>query len=192
MKFSSTVILKLVFSGECFLTMVTFERGAKVSIILVFRVENYHTIFTCNWFFLAWIFTNVSGGHISVKVMKGFHPSLVPDGGHRERGLRRWIPQLFRFLMFHPNVLLEPLFRSCSIFTLVTLWSLSNSFITTGNPRWRALLCFLAMNSTLRLAFLRSVEGLAFFLINGLVTALLPVSRAKVKSGPTESEKLKA
>ena len=132
MKFSSTVILKLVFSVECFLTMVTFERGAKVSIILVFRVENYQTIFTCNWFFLAWIFTNVSGGHIPVIVVTCFHPSLVPDGGHRERGLRRWIPQLLRFLVFHPNVLLEPLFRSCSIFTLVTLWSLGNSCITSG------------------------------------------------------------
>ena len=85
MEFSSTVILKLVFSVECFLTMVTFERGAKVIHKLVFTVECYLTIVTSarfHWFFLAWIFTNVSGGHIPVTVVAGFHPSLVPDGGH--------------------------------------------------------------------------------------------------------------
>ena len=50
-----------------------------------------------------------------------------------------------------------------------------------------------AMNSALRLAFLRSVEGLAFFFVPWVftVTALLLVSREKVKSGPMETEKLK-
>ena len=51
------------------------------------------------------------------------------------------------------------------------------------------LCCFLALNSSLRLAFLRSVEGLAFFLVNGAL--LLVVSKEKEKVGPTEREKLK-
>ena len=49
--------------------------------------------------------------------------------------------------------------------------------------------CFLALNSSLRLAFLRSVEGLGFFLVHGAL--LLVVSKEKEKEGPTEREKLK-
>ena len=53
------------------------------------------------------------------------------------------------------------------------------------------LCCFFAINSSLRLAFLLRVEGLAFFLITWLFTPLLLESREKVKSGPREREKLK-
>ena len=49
--------------------------------------------------------------------------------------------------------------------------------------------CFLALNSSLRLAFLLSVEGLGFFLVLGAL--LLVVSKEKEKVGPTEREKLK-
>ena len=45
---------------------------------------------------------------------------------------------------------------------------------------------FLAKNSSLRLAFLRSVEGLAFFFWDWLFTALLLVSREKEKPEPVE------
>ena len=51
------------------------------------------------------------------------------------------------------------------------------------------LCCFLALNSSLRLAFLLSVEGLGFFLVLGAL--LLVVSKEKEKVGPTEREKLK-
>ena len=53
--------------------------------------------------------------------------------------------------------------------------------------------CFLAKNSFLRLAFLRSVEGLAFFFWDWLLvfTALLLVSREKEKPEPVEMEMLK-
>ena len=49
----------------------------------------------------------------------------------------------------------------------------------------------MALNSALRLAFLRSVEGLDLFLVPWVFTALLLVSREKEKSGPMEREKLK-
>ena len=49
--------------------------------------------------------------------------------------------------------------------------------------------CFLALNSSLRLALLRSGEGLGFFLGRG--APLLVVSKEKEKVGPTEREKLK-
>ena len=48
----------------------------------------------------------------------------------------------------------------------------------------------MALNSALRLAFLRSVEGLALFLVL-VFTALLLVSREKENSDPMEREKLK-
>ena len=53
---------------------------------------------------------------------------------------------------------------------------------------------FLAKNSFLRLAFLRSVEGLAFFFWDWLLvfTALLLVSREKEKPEPVEMEMLKS
>ena len=49
----------------------------------------------------------------------------------------------------------------------------------------------MAKNSSLRLAFLRSVEGLAFFLGDWLGDALLLVSREKEKPEPVEIEMLK-
>ena len=51
------------------------------------------------------------------------------------------------------------------------------------------LCCFLWLNSSLRLAFLLSVEGLAFFLVPG---TLLLVSKEKEKVGPIARDKLKA
>ena len=72
-------------------------------------------------------------------------------------------------------------------------WSHFGALATAFSPleiRDGVLCCFFAINSSLRLAFLRSVEGLAFFLILWLVTALLLVSREKAKSGPMEREKL--
>ena len=50
--------------------------------------------------------------------------------------------------------------------------------------------CFRCKYSSLRLAFLLRVEGLAFFLITGLAAFLL-VSKEKEKSGPMVKEKLK-
>ena len=52
--------------------------------------------------------------------------------------------------------------------------------------------CFFFANSSLRLAFLRSVEGLALFLVPDSSIALLLVSREKEKFGPITMEKLKA
>ena len=52
--------------------------------------------------------------------------------------------------------------------------------------------CFLARNSALLLAFLRRVEGLAFFLMTLLVTtSLLLVSKEKEKEVPMAMEMLK-
>ena len=52
--------------------------------------------------------------------------------------------------------------------------------------------CFLARNSALLLAFLRRVEGLAFFLMTWLVTtSLLLVSKEKEKEVPKAMEMLK-
>ena len=56
MEFRCTVTLKLFFRVECLLTLVTFERSAKVSMKVVFRVEPFLTIVTCDgfhWFFWA-------------------------------------------------------------------------------------------------------------------------------------------
>ena len=52
--------------------------------------------------------------------------------------------------------------------------------------------CFFFANSSLRLAFLQSVEGLALFLVSDSSIALLLVSREKEKFGPITMEKLKA
>ena len=56
MEFRCTVTLKLFFRVECLLTLVTFERSAKVSMKVVFGVEPFLTIVTCDgfhWFFWA-------------------------------------------------------------------------------------------------------------------------------------------
>ena len=62
---------------------------------------------------------------------------------------------------------------------------------STGHGSQVLLSGVLAKNSSLRLAFLRSVEGLAFFLGDWLGDALLLVSREKEKPEPVEIEMLK-
>ena len=73
-------------------------------------------------------------------------------------------------------------------------WSHSKASVTASTPPESVVgddCCFLAKNTSLRLAFLRSVEGLAFFLGDWLGDALLLVSREKEKPEPVEIEMLK-
>ena len=74
-------------------------------------------------------------------LVDGLLPPLVLDGGDSQRGSSGRLPHLFRLqiLVFHPNVLSQPLLRGCHIFTLVTLQFLGNSRIFTGNPSSRFL-----------------------------------------------------
>ena len=65
------------------------------------------------------------------------------------------------------------------------LWS-----IFSGSPNWRIFFFF--ANSSLRLAFLQSVEGLDLFLVTDSCITLFLVSREKEKFGPITMEKLKA
>ena len=79
-----------------------------------------------------------------------------------------------------------------SVVATYSHWSHFGFLATTGlSLEVRASCCFFARNSSLLLAFLRRVEGLAIFFVPWLVTALLLVSREKEKSGPMEMEKLK-
>ena len=79
-----------------------------------------------------------------------------------------------------------------SLWTSLLFRKSSNSALSPLETRDGELCCFLALNSALRLAFLRSVEGLDLFLVPWVFTAmLLLVSREKEKSGPMEREKLK-
>ena len=77
--------------------------------------------------------------------------------------------------------------------TLVT-WQRIGSccIIFSGSPKWRILLLLYKFLSNLRLAFLRSVEGLDLFLVTDSCITLLLVSREKEKFGPITMEKLKA
>ena len=52
--------------------------------------------------------------------------------------------------------------------------------------------CFFFKNSSLRLAFLLSVEGLLIFLVTGDTDALILVSKEKEKVEPIAREKLNA
>ena len=88
--------------------------------------------------------------------------------------------------MLHPRVLPQSLFRGWFIVTLVTRKHIGSNFHFFNGVHCRRVLLLLPS-----LAFLRRVEGLAFFLIPGLVDFLL-VSKEKEKSGPMVKEKLKA
>ena len=73
-------------------------------------------------------------------LVDGLLPPLVLDGGDGQRGSSGRLPHLFRLqiLVFHPNVLSQPLLRGCHIVTLVTLGF--NSSRVTGSRRYRLLL----------------------------------------------------
>ena len=61
--------------------------------------------------------------HVHATVVAGFHPVLVPGRGHKERGLCRWFPQLFRrggFLVRSSSVDLQTIFSFETRLTMVT------------------------------------------------------------------------
>ena len=66
----------------------------------------------------------VGWGHVHATVVAGFHPGLIPDGGHREGGLGGRLSQLFRrvdFLMGSPFVNFQTIFCFEIQFTLIAL-----------------------------------------------------------------------
>ena len=89
----------------------------------------------------------VGGGHVHATVVAGFNPNLVPGGRHSQRGLRAWLPHLFRrgdFLVCLSFVNFQSTFSFEGGFTLVTqkgIIQLLVGFQTSGNSsfRWRLL-----------------------------------------------------
>ena len=101
-------------------------------------------------------------------LVDGLLPPLVLDGGDGQRGSSGRLPHLFRLqiLVFHPNVLSQPLLRGCHIVTLVTLGF--NSSRVTGSLRY-GLLLFLRKELLSSLGISAESRGAWLLLLDHLV-----------------------
>ena len=101
-------------------------------------------------------------------MVDGLLPPLIPDGGDSQRGFSGRLPHLFRlrFLVFHPNVLSQPLLRGCHVITLVTLGF--NSSRVTGSLRY-GLLLFLRKELLSSLGISAESRGAWLLLLDHLV-----------------------